>query len=230
MESIIFIFLLLISIILLYYIFNVSIKKIKQFEHNKELEKITDKFPENIEITKEMLNMLKNENVKIEEAKDTKTSLYIVATNKILISDMKNNYARIQTIAHECIHSCQNKTMLLFNFIFSNIDIIYFLVISTLTIFKVIHNSILQILILMLFMIIKFAVRSYLEIDAMTRARFLAKEYIEKKNLCTKEEQEKLLEQYNEINRIGIPFTVWNLLMNGFGKIIIYCIICFIVN
>ena len=65
-----------------------------------------------------MLKMLDNKNVKIEEAKDTGTSLYIAVTNKISIADMKNNYARIQTIAHECIHSCQDRRLLLFNFIF----------------------------------------------------------------------------------------------------------------
>ena len=37
----------------------------------------------------------------ISKAKDTETSLYIAITNKISIADMKNNYARLQTIAHE---------------------------------------------------------------------------------------------------------------------------------
>ena len=106
---------------------------------------------------------------------------------------MKNNYARIQTIAHECLHSCQDRTMLLFNFIFSNINMIYFFVITILTIFKIINNQMLQIAILMLFTLIQFAVRSFLEIDAMTRARFLAKEYMENKKLCTNEEKEQLL-------------------------------------
>ena len=80
----------------------------------------------------------------------------------------------------------------------------------------------LQVAILMLFMLIGFVVRSYLEIDAMTRARFLAKEYMEKKNLVNKEEQEKLLMQYKEINKMGIPFTIWYLLLNGLSKVIIY--------
>ena len=53
---------------------------------------------------------------------------------------MKNNYARIQTIAHECLHSCQDRTLLMFNFIFSNINMIYFFVISILTLFKIINN------------------------------------------------------------------------------------------
>ena len=228
MESAIYIILLVITIVLFWVIFKINLKKAKEFEENKELEKITNKFPDNVEVAKEMLEMLGNKGVKIEEAKDTGTSLYIAVTNKISIADMKNNYARIQTIAHECLHSCQDRTLLLFNFIFSNINIIYFIVISLLTVFKVIHNQMLQVAILMLFMLIQFAVRSFLEIDAMTRSRFFAKEYIEKKNLISKEEQEKLLEQYKEINKMGIPFTIWNLLMNGLIRVITYTIIALI--
>ena len=156
--------------------------------------------------------------------------MYIAVTNKISIADMKNNYARIQTIAHECLHSCQDRTMLLFNFIFSNINMIYFFVISILTIFKVINNQMLQIAILMLFTLIQFAVRSFLEIDAMTRAKFLAKEYMEKKKLCTNKEKELLLKEYENINKIGIPFIVDNLLTSGLVRVLIYTIIAAIIT
>ena len=142
---------------------------------------------------------------------------------------MKNNYARIQTIAHECLHSCQDRLLLLFNFIFSNINMIYFFVISILTLFKVINNQMLQIVILMLFTLIKFSVRSFLEIDAMTRARFLAKEYMEKKNLCTQDEKKALLKEYEKINKIGIPFVIDNLLTSGLSSVLIYTIISSVV-
>ena len=142
---------------------------------------------------------------------------------------MKNNYARIQTIAHECLHSCQDRTMLMFNFIFSNINMIYFFVISILTAFKVINNEMLQIAILMLFTSIQFAVRSFLEIDAMTRAKFLAKEYMEKKRLCTDKEKEQLLREYDKINKIGIPFVVDNLLTSGLIRVLIYTIISIVI-
>ena len=229
MESVIYIVLIILTIILFSVVFKINIKKAKSFKENKELEKITDKFPENIEIAKEMLKMLENEGVKIEEAKDTGTSLYIAITNKISIADMKNNYARIQTIAHECLHSCQNRMMLLFNFFFSNINMIYFFVASILTIFKVINNQMLQIAILMMLMLIQFAVRSFLEIDAMTRSRFLAKEYIEKKKLCTDKEKDNLLKEYEIINKVGIPFTVFDLLLNGLVRILIYTVITVVV-
>ena len=229
MENIICIILLVLTIILFKFVFKINFKKAKSLQDNKELEKITDKFPENVEIAKEMLQILRNEDVKIEEAKDTQTSLYIAITNKISIADMKNNYARIQTIAHECLHSCQDRTMLMFNFIFSNINMIYFLVISILTICKVINNQVLQIAILMLFTLIQFAIRSFLEIDAMTRAKFLAKEYMEKKKLCTDKEKEQLLKEYEKINKIGIPFVVDNLLTTGLTRVLVYTIISVII-
>lgn len=229
MENIIYIILLVISIILFKLVFKINLKKAKALKQNKELEKITDKFPANIEIAKEMLDMLGNNGVKIEEAKNTETSLYIAITNKISIADMKNNYARIQTIAHECLHSCQDRTMLLFNFIFSNINIIYFFAISILTIFKVINNQMFQVAILMLFTLIQFSVRGFLEIDAMTRAKFLAKEYMEKKKLCTNNEKELVLNKYDKINKIGIPFVVDNLLTNGLIRVLIYTVITVVI-
>ncbi|MDO5555183.1 MAG: zinc metallopeptidase [Clostridia bacterium] len=229
MENIIYIILLLVTTILFKFVFKINFKKAKSLKENKEMEKITDKFPKNIEVAKQMLEMLGNKEVKVEEAKNTQTSLYIAITNKISIADMKSNYSRLQTIAHECLHACQDRTMLLFNFVFSNINILYFLIITILTIFKVINNTMLQIAILILFTLIQFSVRSFLEIDAMTRAKFLAKDYIEKENLCTNKEKEQLLKEYDKINKIGIPFVIDNLLTNGLIKILIYIIISGIV-
>lgn len=228
MEIIYFLILIILAIILFKIIFKINIKKMKEKKGNKELEEITDKFPQNVEVAKTMLEMLDNNSVKIEEAKNTETSLYIAVTNKISIADMKKNYARIQTIAHECIHSCQDRRLLLFNFIFSNINIIYFIIISILTILKVISNQNLQIEILMLFTLIEFSVRSFLEIDAMTKAKYLAKEYMEKIKLCTEEEKNKLLKEYGDINKIGIPFVIDNLLTTALIRVLIYCIISII--
>ena len=137
MELIIPIILLILSILVFVFVFKINIKKAKEIESNKEMETITDKFPDNKKIAEEILNLLDNKTVKIEEAKDTKTSLYIAPTNKIIIADMRNNYGRIQTIAHECIHSCQDKRLLMGNFILSNLYIIYYIITIFLTIFKI---------------------------------------------------------------------------------------------
>jgi len=228
MEEFICLSLLIETIILLKFIFKINYKKAKVLEENSSMEKITSKLPENREIAKEMLEMLDNKTVKVEQEKDTKTSLYIAITDKIAIADLKDNYGRIQTIAHECMHSVQDRRLLLFNFIFSNISIIYFITITILSICNIIKNNILQIVILLLCALIQFAVRAYLEIDAMIKSKYLAKEYMENKQLCTKEEIQNLINEYDKINKIGIPFIIDNLLTNALIRAIIYVIIAII--
>lgn len=228
MEECICLILCVLTIILFKIIFKINFKKAKELENNENMQQITDKFPENIEIAKEMLEMLDNKNVTIEQAENTKTSLYIAVTNKISIADLKDNYGRIQTIAHECIHSVQDRTLLMFNFIFSNISIFYFILITILSMCNVVKNSMLQIFILLILAFMQFAVRAYLEIDAMTKSKYLAKEYMEKKNLITEKEIEELIKEYDKINKIGIPFIVDNLATNALIRICIYIIITII--
>lgn len=225
MEKYICLLFCILVIILFKIIFKINFKKAKALEQNKKMQKITDKCPENIEIAKEMLEMLDNKDVKIEQAKGTKTSLYIAITNKISIADLKDNYGRIQTIAHECMHSVQDKTLLMFNFIFSNISILYFIVITILSICNIVKNSMLQIFILLILSFIQFVVRGYLEIDAMTKSKFLAKEYMQKKKICTDEEIDELIKEYDKINEIGIPFTLDNLITNAFVRLCIYIVV-----
>ena len=112
--------------------------------------------------------------------------------------------------------------------IFSNINIVYFAVITILTILKLVNHQILQIAILMLLTIIEFSVRSFLEIDAMTKAKYLSKDYMEKMELCTQEEKNKLLKEYESINKIGIPFVIDNLLTTALARVLIYCIVSII--
>lgn len=225
MEAIVVVALMLVSIVIFKFIFKIDFKKIEPLKENKELEELTDKFPENVQVAKEMLEMLGNSKVKIEEAKNTQTSLYIAVTDKISIADMKNNYARIQTIAHECLHSVQDRRLLLFNFIFSNIIILYWVIIAILTITKVIQNTFIPMFVLLLLTTIKFAVRGFLEIDAMTKSRYLAEKYIKSKNIITEKETEQLLERYDEINKLGVPFTIVHILVGSFAGILMYAII-----
>ena len=225
MEAIVVIALMLVSIVMFKYIFKIDFKKIEPLKENKEVEALTDKFPGNVQVAKEMLEMLGNSKVKIEEAKNTQTSLYIAVTDKISIADMKNNYARIQTIAHECLHSVQDRRLLLFNFIFSNIIILYWVIIAILTITKVIQNTFIPMFVLLLLTTIKFAVRGFLEIDAMTKSRYLAEKYIKSKNIITEKETEQLLERYDEINKLGVPFTIVHILVGSFAGILMYAII-----
>ena len=209
-----------------------AINKVKSIGYDKTLNDITNKFPENKEVCKDILKSLNNENVEIVEANEENRTLtyYSAVSNRITIANIKDTFTRIQTIAHECLHSVQNRKMLLFNFIFSNIYILYFFVISILTIFKLIKMPMLQAVILSIMGIVYYSVRTYLETDAMTKAPYLAKDYMESKNILSKEELNKVIENYNKMNEIGIPMTNFQILIKVITKIIIYSIIAIIVT
>lgn len=228
MEYIIIILISLIFIILLKKIFNIKISVLKNYKEDEKLIKITDKFPNNIELTKEVLEKLKNETVKVKENVDSETSLYVALTNTISISTKKNSCTRIQTIAHECVHSVQNRIVQVSNFIISNVYIIYFFTILVLTIFNLINNPLLYLNILILLGTLQLVIRVYLEMDAMIKAKYIAKEYMQEKKLISKEEIDVLCDEYDKINKIGIPFYVWNLFTSNMVKIIIYAVIVLI--
>lgn len=228
MEPIFIVATTLVCMVLLKVVFKVNKKKAEPLKEDKELETLTDRFPENIDIAKEMLEMLDNKNVKIEEGKSTETSLYIAITNKILIADMKNNYARIQTIAHECLHSIQDRKILLFNFAFSNIYLMYFIIICVLGLLKMLPLKMMFLAILLLLSICYYMVRIYLENDAMLKAKYLAKEYMEEQKISTRDEITEMVEEFDKINNIGIKCVNYNFFLNIMIKVIIFTVICII--
>ena len=231
MEYIITIVIMILVIFILKIGLNIhfkEIKKIKEIGYDKELNKIANKFPDNKEICKKILEKLNNKDVKIEEENNSKTSLYIAISNKIIIANINDTFTRIQKIAHECLHSVQNRRMLLFNFIFSNISIIYYLVAIFLVLFNVLDGYIF-IHIYIGMGIISYVVKSYLETDAMTKAYFIAKEYMEETTTIntdiTKSEVNILLDNMAKLNKIGIPLTNFYLIVGIAIKIIILCVI-----
>ena len=235
METLVILIMSIIILIVLVVILKLNktnIQEIKRLGKDETLNEITNSLPENEEICKDILKMLNNENVKIKTSNEgAQASLYIVATNSIFIANIKNTFTRVQTIAHECIHSIQDKTLLWFNFIFSNIYLLYFAITTILTLFKVIKAPNIFATILVMMSILLYFVRSYLETDAMTRAKYLAKEYMEQKEeAITKENVKIVIENYEKLNSIGIKFYNFNLIAGYFYKIIIYCIIALIMQ
>lgn len=205
-----------------------KVKDIKALAEKDELNKLTEQFPENKEIANTILKKLNNQGVKVEEDKQAQSSLYIAITNKIIIANSKNTFARIQTIAHECLHSVQDKKILMFNFIYSNVYLLSFLVLAILLATGIIKNGIFAILCFTLLSFIYYFVRSYLEMDAMTKAKYLAKEYLKENKITSEENINKLEEAYEQINKIGIPYTIYKLFNNCMIKVIILAVICFI--
>lgn len=225
MEFIVLLIIVIVVYLILRFIFDFNVKKIKELGEDKELDKLTQKYPENVEICKWYLKKLKNENVKIEEDKNSNATLYLVMSNKIFIANLKESYTRIQTIAHECLHSIQSKKLLWFNFIFSNIYLIYFGVICILALLKILPMKMTFLSIFIVFSLVYYAVRTYLENDAMIKARFLAKEYMQEKAISTREEIDRIVDKYDELNDIGIRCTNFKFLSNILVKIIILAVI-----
>ena len=223
------ILILIIGIILLTICLNIKlkdIKKLKQISEDKELNKIVEKFPEDKQICKEILKQLEDENVTIEEDNDSKTSLYLVMQNKILIGKI-NSFARIQTIAHECAHSVQNKVVLKSNYIISNINNIFFIVLIILRLLNIVNLKVGYILIIafIVMQVINYIIRSYLETEAMVKAEYVAKEYIEKSKITNETENKKITNGYREINKIGEKLYNYTLILKSVVKIIIAIIL-----
>lgn len=225
MEFIVLLIIMMLIYIVLRFMFDVNIKELKRIGEDRELDELTQKYPENIEMCKWYLKKLNNENVKIEEDKNSNATLYLVTSNKIFIANLKNSYTRIQTIAHECLHSIQSKKLLWFNFVFSNVYLIYFVVVCVLAIFKILPCKMLFLSILMLLGFVYYAVRTYLENDAMIKARFLAKEYMQEMKISDQKEIDRIVDKYDELNNAGIRITNFKFLSNVLIKNIILTLI-----
>lgn len=226
MEFLIVAIIIVISIIILKYIFNYNKKELEHIADDKELDELARKYPDNMEIAKDYLKMLKNETVTVEENKEAESSLYIAVTNKISIANVRNSYTRIQTIAHECLHSIQDRKLLMFNFVFSNIYLLYFAVICILAIVKWLPYKMLFLAILLIAGMIYNLVRIFLENDAMIKARYLAKEYMEQKKISSKEEIDKIVAGFDKINNVGIKCTNYYFFLNVMVQVLIFTIIC----
>ena len=228
MEYVIILLTLWLVALLLKILFDYNLKKIKQEVKNEELDKIVQKYPENKVICEEYLKKLNNEKVEIEENDGTENSLYIAVSDKILIGNIKESYSRIQTIAHECLHSIQDRKLQIFNFVYSNIYMLFFIVITLLALFKVLPYKIMFNVLLMFMGLVYYMVRTFLENDAMIKARYLAKEYMEEKNISSKEEIDKIVDGFDKINNMGIKCINYNVFFNVTMINIVFTLVCLI--
>ena len=228
MEFLVIAILALVVGLVLRYFFDVSIKQIKELAQKPDLDKIVEKYPNNQQVAQEILKMLNNEKVKIEENENAESSLYVAVSDKIFIGNIQKSYTRIQTIAHECLHSVQSRKLLLFHFIFSNFYLLYFVLIALLGILKILPFEMTFLVSFVLIGMLFYAVRIYLENDAMIKAPFLAKEYMQGKGISSLEEIEKVMEGYDELNQIGIKAVNYKLFMGIMIKVFLLSIIFFL--
>ena len=230
MQYMVIIIISIITLIVLKFAFGIKIKninKIKKIGNDKKFNNIASKLPNNKIICETILKMVDNDSIKIDVVEDQDKSLtyYSVISNSIIITNIKDTFTRVQTIAHECLHSIQNRRLLLFNFIFSNIYLIYFIIVCILSILKIIELSTLQVFIVFLMGMIFYFVRSYLETDAMTKAKYLAEMYMKGSNIISDDEIKVLVDGYEKLNKIGIPMTNFLLFCKVIIKVIILSII-----
>lgn len=200
---------------------NVKMKEIKEIAENKKLDQIADQFPENQNICQTILKKLKNDNVLIEEDKEANTTMYLAIPNKIKIANLKGSFTRIQTIAHECLHSIQSRRLLWLNFVVSNIYLLFFIVLLILSFFPQVQGKLILLSIFSLLGLSYYMLRAYLENDAMIKAPYLAKEYMKEQGCASSEEINLLVEQYDRLNAIGIKCINFQLYSGIMLKIVV---------
>ena len=218
----------IISIIILNILMSSNIKKMKEIATNEKLNKLTEKYPSNIEICKELLEKVDNKNVKIEENVNSEATLYIAISNKILIGNMHNSFTRIQTIAHECLHSIQDRKLLIFNFVFSNIYFLYYIICCILIILKYLPNELLFLNIFLILSFIYYTIRIFLENDAMIKAEYLSKQYLEEKNISNKIQIKEIVKGFKDLNKEIIKSTNVNLFTKIMTKVVIFNLLALI--
>lgn len=212
----------IISIILMQFLMKANNKELEKIALDEKLNKIAEKYPSNPEICKEILKKLENQKVKIEEDTKSETTLYLAMEDKISIGNTHNSFTRIQTMAHECLHSIQDRKILIFNFIYSNVYLLYFIITSILVIIKKLPQELLFSNILLILSFIYYVIRIYLENDAMIKAEYVAKQYIEEQKISSKEEIEQLMQGFKKLNQGAIKGTNCGIFVNTMIKIILF--------
>lgn len=218
----------IIAIITIFFMMKTNVKELEKIALEKELNSIAEKFPDNTEICKSILKNLENETTKIEENKKSEATLYIAIQDKILIGNTHKSFTRIQTMAHECLHSIQDRKMLIFNFIYSNIYLLYFVIICILIISKKLDNVMLYSNIFLILSFIYYVVRVFLENDAMIKAQYIAKDYMQKQDVVTEEEVNKIFEGFQNLNKGLIKGTNCNLFTGIMIKLVIFNVLSLI--
>lgn len=218
----------IVAVIVVSAMMKMNVKELEKIALNSELNEITKKYPKNTEICKSILKKLGNETTRIEEDTRSEATLYIAIQDKISIGNTHDSFTRIQTMAHECLHSVQDKKMLIFNFVYSNIYIMYFVIICILSIINKLPNEIMFSNILLILSFIYYVIRIFLENDAMIKAEYVSKEYMEEQNISSSEEIKKVCDGFKRLNDRCIKGTNCSLFVKIMIKVVIFNVLALI--
>lgn len=142
-----------------------------------DIEQIISKLSDNSTITKQVLEKLNNKTTKMICDEYIKGNYYVFLNDTIYLSSKNTNkYNRLTVICHECIHSMQNKTIQWINFIFSNLEIIIFVIFSILKLLNIFGNILP--FIYLGFVIVSILPRFILEIHASLKSIRYTEEYV----------------------------------------------------
>ena len=185
-----------------------------------KLNDIILKLPRNKEVAEEILKLLQNENTKCVLDKDIKNSYYVYLNDTMYISDndkTKNDGTRICLVAHECWHSIQSKLLQKLNFIFSNIELVLFVIVAIISFFT---TSSLPVYIYAIINIISLIFRFILEQGAIKNSLIVSKQYL-KLHLNDEETTFVMNEYLKKMKFLYLPFIFFLI----FGRLIRFVII-----
>ena len=180
----------------------------KNSQKRKELDSIIGKLPNSDIVTKDILKIIGNNKTEYVFDEDIKGNYYVYLNDKIYLSSKqsdKNNYERLCVIAHECIHSIQPKLLQNFNFILSNIEIIFFIVYIILYFFKI--SNLYVYIAYLIIAILSIIPRTILELWAIIKAPQISKKYLNNKILNEKE-VENVDNTYRFLSKILTPLAM----------------------
>lgn len=200
------------------------------FNYSKSKEyliNVSNKLDNSETICKQMLELLKNKTTKVILDNDIKNSYYVFLNDTIYLSNKeknRTNYRRICTVAHECIHSKQNKIMQIINFVFSNIELISFIMGIILILLKTKIDLIVYYYLCIT--IVSVIPRLILEIDAVIKSLILTKEYL--KTIFKTEETENITNLYRIQIIVMSPLFILALILGRIIRIAIMYSLIFI--
>jgi len=152
--------------------------------YEPEISSAVSNLGNNESLARSMLKYLRNTHTKVQKNKDddTTVSFYTCTTDTITISNNKDSkeLARFVHVAHECVHSIQDRTLLFFHFFISNVQILYFLGIFIYFFYAIESELKFSLLLIQLFIfLLIFFIKVILESEASYRSISVATEYIE---------------------------------------------------
>lgn len=195
-------------------------KKLNIFKKDSDLSKhaneIMNTVEENTLACKNILALISNNSTNIELINNSKTSYYVFLTDKIYLSNNdknKNNFTRIGMIAHECIHSVQSKILQWINFLSSNLEMIFFVILIILKLFNFLNLEL--IIIYSVISLISIITRNFLEVEATVKSVNLSKKYLSK--ILNDSQLNEIIDLYKFQTFVLLPGFIIYL---NFGKIL----------